>query len=196
MNTENSKLIKSADDNQVETYKVIEHNDYIVAYKVIANEHSHKLEHEEAHNLLKQVLLDYYQVDVNDLVVAKKEHGKPYFENSDIHYNISHCKGMVACAISRKVELGVDVEGVRPYRENVLRRVFTENERNAFEKAEEKDLFFFKIWTFKESIIKCSGTGLSRDLREIDYFDSSLYWNQYEVLCENVRYILTVATGQ
>ena len=50
----------------------------------------------------------------------------------DIHYNISHAEGIAACIVS-DFECGIDCERVREYRPNVMKRAFSEKEREIVE---------------------------------------------------------------
>jgi 4'-phosphopantetheinyl transferase len=82
-----------------------------------------------------------------------------------IQFNLSHTRGVVACAISLDRAVGVDVEVVDETRD-VLR--FAEH---AFSPAEitllraaaplERPAIFNRIWTLKEAYIKAKGQGLN-----------------------------------
>lgn len=180
-------------------YELIEHGGCIVAYRAIdvghlnSAKHSYKNEHDAAYELLTEVLKDYFKVRFSELEIVKGEHGKPYFKNSDICFNVSHCRGLVVCAVARGVEVGVDAENIRPYRANVAERIFCEAEKATLEMADNKDEFFFKVWTFKESVVKLGGEGLSWGAKELDYFDNEFNVVQRKVSCCGVDYIISVA---
>ncbi len=62
--------------------------------------------------------------------------------------------------------IGLDVELVDRSKPEgrlagIAGRFFTEGERELFNSAEDKHTAFYRIWTGKESIIKCSGEGMS-----------------------------------
>ena len=59
-----------------------------------------------AGRLLLQTMLP--ALDVNSIQYAAN--GKPYFENANIHFSISHCNGYAACAISEEGPVGIDIE--------------------------------------------------------------------------------------
>lgn len=87
-----------------------------------------------------------------------KERGKPYFsEWPQLHFNVSHTKNMVMCVIS-DMEIGVDIEHVRPIKEKTIHRTFTENEK-VF--AKENENGFVRLWTMKEACAKLRGIGLA-----------------------------------
>lgn len=86
--------------------------------------------------------------------------GKPFLrERPDIHFNISHTKGLVVCAIGTHV-VGVDAEQIRPYPGSVLRKM-TEKERFYIQHATNADEAFMRVWTMKEAVIKWTGEGLA-----------------------------------
>lgn len=92
------------------------------------------------------------------------KHGKIYFPAHEMFYvNLSHAGDYAACAVDTQ-EVGVDVEQVRPYRENVAKRIFLPEEiqtLSALENEEEKNLEFTRLWTMKESMAKLSGEGIA-----------------------------------
>lgn len=92
------------------------------------------------------------------------ENGKMYFPHEDRFYvNLSHGGDYAACVLDSK-EVGIDVEGVRQYQENVLRRISSEEEMQSFsalKKEEEKNSAFTRLWTRKESAAKLSGEGIA-----------------------------------
>lgn len=132
-----------------------------------------RLEHSLGLKLLKAGLMDQYrlEVSVSDSAIGRGPHGKPYLTgHPEIHFNISHCEGLVVCGFGG-TELGIDVERIRPYRENVVRKVLSERERETFGKMalEEKTEYFFRLWTLKESYVKAVGCGITVPLSEIEF---------------------------
>lgn len=180
-------------------YELIEHGRCIVAYRTIETgeqgeiSHSYKVEHDAAYELLAEVLQDSFGVKLSELEIVRGEHGKPYFKDSDICFNVSHCRGLVVCAVARDAEVGVDAENIRPYRANVTERIFNETELAALDKVVDKDAFFFKVWTFKESVVKLGGEGLSWDAKELNYFNNDFALVQYEIRLGGTGYIISVA---
>jgi len=82
-----------------------------------------------------------------------------------IHFNLSHTEGLVACAVSRAAEIGVDVEHLdRDFDLIALApTVFAPAEVADVARAppEIRRDRFFSYWTLKESYIKARGMGLS-----------------------------------
>lgn len=134
-----------------------------------------KMQHDHAHKLLRECLKSRDIAYSEDLRIEKGKYGKPYLaEYPDVKYNISHADGIAACMVSDS-ECGIDCEKVRNLREGVLRRAFSEREREMIASVAEaeRDLLFFRLWTLKESYIKAIGTGLSYPLETAEFLLNS-----------------------
>lgn len=105
-----------------------------------------------------------------DVIINRTENGKPYCENAEMHFSISHCKDLVVCVVHR-FPVGVDIEFIRPLDLRVTRFACTHKDLEFINSAEdegEKERRFFKLWTAKEAYIKLHGKVLA-DLKTIDY---------------------------
>lgn len=131
-------------------------------------ESRHICEHRAGEELLRHALKEEYGIKVLP-VIERGTYGKPYFPNCDsIYFNISHAGYMVVCAVAQ-TELGVDIEAVRPIKSRMPERVLTELERDWLARREDKEDSFIRLWTLKESYVKATGEGLSKDFREIEF---------------------------
>ncbi|MCR4910970.1 MAG: GNAT family N-acetyltransferase [Bacilli bacterium] len=83
------------------------------------------------------------------------ERGKPLSDK--VYFNISHSKGMVCLAISKKYCVGVDIELIRPSKEDLWRFITSDEEFDLIHNDED----FFRIWTLKEAITKADGEGVA-----------------------------------
>lgn len=94
--------------------------------------------------------------------------GKPKVSGTPgSHFNISHCDGLAACAVSPTVEIGVDVECLeRPVPLELAGRYFAVAECALLSGMPEaqRPLGFFRLWTLKEAYIKATGLGLAQTL--------------------------------
>lgn len=96
-------------------------------------------------------------------------YGKPYlagqFAGSTLRFNLSHSHEVVLYAFTSGVEVGVDVEYIRPELAGaeIAERFFSPREAGALFAlpAAEFTEAFFKCWTRKEAFIKAVGQGLS-----------------------------------
>lgn len=119
-----------------------------------------------ARALLWQVLREDF--GLLDFSVDSDENGKPFIEESSICFNLSHSGSLALCAVSDGA-VGCDVEVIHPCSRKIAQRFFTKAEAELLEKSECADLVFTRLWTMKESILKCLGTGLSGGLSEYDF---------------------------
>ena len=114
-------------------------------------------------------LLDYVGEKTEALVLKRQKGGKPYFENSDWQFGISHSGDIAVCGLSKNA-VGIDVEQLKP-RKNVLafaKRFFSEGEYVIMQKSANPEFEFYNIWTKKEARLKSIGKGVDTDLTKID----------------------------
>ncbi|MFT6108269.1 MAG: 4'-phosphopantetheinyl transferase [Planctomycetota bacterium] len=106
------------------------------------------------------------------------EFGKPELPPpSDLRFNLSHTRDLVAAGTLVGAEIGVDVEaiGTREVAQELRSRVLSPLEVRALDELplDRQARRFFAIWSLKESFIKACGLGLRMPLREISFaFDS------------------------
>ena len=141
-------------------------------------ESTRETEHRAGKELLRTLLHKERSLMFSDTqwedAVALGKHGKPYLkDHPDVHFNISHSNGFVACAVA-DAPVGVDIEWLDrcgEVREALIRRTLTEEEQSAMqawiEEGYDAREIFFRFWTAKESVLKYLGCGLTRELREI-----------------------------
>lgn len=100
----------------------------------------------------------------------KDNNGKPFLVNyPNIHISISDSGEYTVCAFA-PVPVGIDLQEIRFLHKTPLQlahRFFTSTEyemiRSAGDKEEQADLFC-RLWTIKESCLKCTGQGLGGGL--------------------------------
>jgi len=89
---------------------------------------------------------------------------KPYIRDYlNIHFNLSHCRRGVACAISN-YPIGIDIEEIVPIDWLVARRVMNDAQLRHIESSAEPERSFTELWTTKESLLKQTGEGLCDNL--------------------------------
>lgn len=131
----------------------------------------HEAEHEAGRKLLGEILKEVYGVD--EFALEQEARGKPWLSSHpEIKFNISHNRNLAVCAVGQ-VPLGVDVEMVRPFREQIFRKVLSPGELELFSDegmgTEERQRLFFRLWTLKESYVKAEGCGIRMPLEEISF---------------------------
>ena len=98
--------------------------------------------------------------------LKKESSGKPYAEHDSSRLNVSfsHSKEYVMCAISTENDIGLDIENSRRIVDKrLVKRILSENEWKIF--GEEDPIV---LWTMKEAAVKCLGTGLRTNLRDLE----------------------------
>ncbi|MFN8671515.1 MAG: 4'-phosphopantetheinyl transferase superfamily protein [Candidatus Sericytochromatia bacterium] len=137
--------------------------------------------------LLRFLINKYTKIDYKKINFNKNEYGKPFLDNSNLKFNISHTKDRLLLAFSNNIELGIDIEKVREISlyKDIVKRFFSENEIKDFFSLDESlyQETFFTIWSRKEAFIKAIGQGLSFGL---DNFDVSVLYEKPEI--KNIRY--------
>ena len=118
---------------------------------------------------LRIIIARYLDCEPHRLHIGYGKHGKPYIvsENSvqNIRFNATNSHGLGAIAISRRSELGLDLEKVcsNDDYELVASRVFSTEEREWLIRLPEEERLsaFFELWTCKEAYLKGKGFGLA-----------------------------------
>ncbi len=92
------------------------------------------------------------------LEFALHEKGKPYLTSApEIRFNLAHSREMALVAVARDVEVGVDIERVRPLPEYpaIAQRYFPPGSPRLTSLRD-----FFRHWTRFEALLKAHGAGL------------------------------------
>lgn len=121
--------------------------------------------------------------------ISKSINGKPYIDNSNIFYNISHKNKMVGLIISDS-EVGLDIEYIDTEnikRESILKYFFTEKERESITTNED----LLTLWTKKETYIKLNG-GMLRDAIGLDINNTNVIFDTFKL----DNYIITICKSK
>ena len=119
---------------------------------------------------LRRLLSDFFKCDPRGIGIVNGPHRKPALRPVRgirlPHFNVSHSRGMVLIALSRRGPVGVDVEFMDSAVEtmDVARAAFHPDDVRRIERAgspEEKLLAFYGCWTRREAVAKADGRGLT-----------------------------------
>ncbi len=119
-----------------------------------------------AHALLRLMLSEALGGDPRAWAFETGPAGKPALaavhRRPWLHFNISHTRSLVACAIAG-VPVGVDVEASDGDLPSAVAACFAPGERAMLAKAADAAYrtMFFRLWTLKEAYLKATGEGLS-----------------------------------
>jgi 4'-phosphopantetheinyl transferase len=110
-----------------------------------------------------------------DVRFAQTARGKPCLAFPDrvaVSFNVSHSHGLALFALTGMGEVGVDLERVRPFSDEMglAERFFTPRESAALraQDAQGRLETFFRLWTRKEAYLKAHGLGLSFGLERVE----------------------------
>ena len=168
-----------------------------------------------SHALVRRRLSNHADLSPGAWTFEVKPGGKPHLSAShvgvDLAFNVSHTRGLVACAIGRGVDIGVDVESIDRAVEgrDIATRYFSPDEVRLLDACDavERRVRFIELWTLKEAYVKAIGRGLGHSLATFGFaFDGdrgirfapppgeqATQWT-FALLAPSVRHRLAVAT--
>ncbi len=115
-------------------------------------------------NVKLEDLVDNYD-NAYDYDIEYAGNGKPVYNNSDIHFNLSHAGDYVVCAVSDRA-VGIDIEGPRKNAIKVAKRFFTQAECDWIG---DDNFRFSRVWTLKEAYAKLTGEGIAGTVSKVEF---------------------------
>lgn len=114
--------------------------------------------------LLRAILARHYPVPTQSWRILRDPLGAPHLAANGLttpspFISLSHSGNLVACAISNRARLGIDIEQIRPDRPiaALAGAAFGPTEAAAVDAAGIDA--FYRIWTLREALAKASGGG-------------------------------------
>lgn len=164
-------------------FEKIKDQDYAFMYSLLPASRKQKIQEKTIKNDKKIAIFEYFLV--KKLLKLKKcpdfeysQNGKPFIKNK--HFSISHSNNFLVVATAKN-EIGVDVQKVVEYKENLAKHICNQKEYNKIKNSKNKSLEFTKLWTKKESYIKCKGQTIFCDLKNVLNFNKDCYFKFYYV---------------
>ena len=118
--------------------------------------------------------------------------GKPFFRfNPNLHFSISHTNEYIAIALSEK-QIGIDIEKERKSKLEIANRFFHNKEAEylaSIKDIREQNKAFTKIWTIKESYVKCIGTGIANNFKSFYIEIPNQYLSQVPIIHNNSQLV-------
>jgi 4'-phosphopantetheinyl transferase len=129
-----------------------------------------------ARGFLRRVVAFYLDCEPHAVQFSYSSKGKPQldrsFHQTTVSFNLSHSNGLAMLAIGDGIQIGIDVEFVRPICNvnELAERFFSPNEVTAFRTFPDSQrlIAFYTCWTRKEAFVKASGDGLTCPLDSFD----------------------------
>lgn len=122
---------------------------------------------------LRAILGAYLGVAARRIGFGYNAFGKPRLAGAGepcLHFNLSHSGGVAVLAVSDHYQLGIDIEQIKPLREDIAGHFFSSAECAALGEYRGAAYLpaFYRCWTRKEAFVKAHGAGLSLPLDSFD----------------------------
>lgn len=121
---------------------------------------------------LRLILSGYMGVEPSRIHFAHGRTGKPLLAGGGLHFNVSHSHELAVVAVTRRNELGIDLERVRsvPSHLEMAERYFSPGEAASLARLPPgaRELAFYHTWTRKEAFLKALGLGLTHGLERFE----------------------------
>lgn len=124
--------------------------------------------------LLRTALSRYCEIPPADWRFGVSEFGRPFVLNpapgGELRFSLAHTAGLIACAVSREREIGLDVERLDRTVDmgGLARATFAPPEIARLQRlsGQAQVRSFFSTWTLKEAYAKARGRGLTLPFSE------------------------------
>lgn len=139
----------------------------------------HRRQYAVGRGALRSLLAAYLGTRPEQIAFSYGPRGKPFlagpFAAGGLQFNLSNSDEMALVGFVRGVEIGVDIEYMKPMPDclEISERFFSQSEREVLRglPREVREEGFFNCWTRKEAYLKAVGEGLAAPL---DSFDVTL----------------------
>jgi 4'-phosphopantetheinyl transferase len=129
-----------------------------------------------AHAALRILISRYLHTDLSSIQILTSKNGKPYLDPvaypDRLSFNLTHSADLAVIAFARELEIGIDVETIRPIDDlqSLARVSFSPGENATLNSLppDQKLAAFFNCWTRKEALLKATGEGLALPLDEFE----------------------------
>ena len=125
---------------------------------------------------LRVILAGYLDIEPAQVRYEVAGRGKPFVAGGgDVCFSVSRSADVALVAVSRRGDVGVDVERIRGDVDHIglADRFFTAAEAEMLRSVPGPDRVaaFFELWVRKEAVVKASGDGLAGGLGHVDVRD-------------------------
>ncbi|HDX9580239.1 TPA: 4'-phosphopantetheinyl transferase superfamily protein [Bacillus pseudomycoides] len=152
----------------------LSHQTFLMLLNCVSNEKRERIKRfkrkEDAYRtlmadiLIRSIILTKYGVSNQEITFIYNSYGKPFLSwDSSFSFNVSHSGKWVVAIVGQRQLVGIDIEEIQPIGMEIARRFFAPEEYEDLKVKKEKGrlLYFYDLWTLKESYIKAIGCGLS-----------------------------------
>ena len=123
--------------------------------------------HEAGRGLLGQLYREETGKECPPVLTTPR--GKPYFQDSPLHFSISHTKHHAFCVLA-PYPVGLDAEEMdRHINLRLAEKILSESEAVRFREAPDQRDALLRLWVLKEAAAKLSGEGLQGYPNKTDF---------------------------
>ncbi len=134
----------------------------------------HRQRFTAARGILRHILARYLRQSPREIHFESGAFGKPCLQDPaerSLHFNVSHSGQWAVYAVSRDLEVGIDLEEDRDSLDyaGLAERICSPEELTVFQNLSqtEQRAAFFRCWTRKEAFVKALGHGFSFPLQNV-----------------------------
>jgi len=129
--------------------------------------------------ILRRILGEQLSCNPKEIYFEYTSKGKPklntLYHKQNIHFNLSHTEGYALIAISKSIQVGIDVERERSIANlhSIIISTLSKQEANHVQSLPKNSQSeaFLHYWTKKEALLKGIGLGIDNALKEYDVGD-------------------------
>jgi len=111
--------------------------------------------------LLRIGLMKYFHASSSILSeINYTRRARPFIPDADFDFNISHSGNTVVCCIASGMNVGIDIEEIKPIAISDFHDQFSSHELENIRKSKQQLQKFYSYWTKKEAVMKAEGFGL------------------------------------
>ena len=147
----------------------------------------------KALNIQTELLLQRVLKLTKPYIILENKHGKPYFKDININFNIAHSNEYLLLATSKEI-VGIDIEKINEKHLKVAPKLFEDSDLVKYSNNINK---IIEAWTIKEAYIKLYGMTMLIDLRKIKIIGDQIigpYGDAYFQVYRHDDYFIAVAT--
>jgi len=137
--------------------------------------------------ILRLILSRYLDINPRDLEFSYGPNGKPALQTEayDLRFSLSHSDEVLLCAVSRDVDLGLDIERIRQPidADSIAERAFSPAVSARIQSLSglAKVEAFYSSWVLHEAFVKATGAGLANASIETsrNAFERSSHFSEF-----------------
>src|SRR5688572_24596109 len=116
--------------------------------------------HKRLQHLAGRYLLKYLFPDFPISLIQVADTRKPFLENEDYHFSISHCGDFAAVIVSNENRVGIDIEMISSKASRIAHKFISDEERFYFlQTSFSTEQLATLVWSCKEAVFKWYGLG-------------------------------------